>query len=578
MAYSAGTAAPPHRPPAPSARRSSAATWAEDKIQVAESKWPWILATLMLIDAVLLLYMGRGLTFYYDEWNFVTQDFGGGIHSLLLPHVGNISVFPIAVYKVLFHIAGLNHYAVYRLVLISLHLLSAGLIFVLASRRIPRVPALLAMALVLFLGAAWEDLLWAFQIGYMLSIAGGLAAWVLVEREDRLGDLGAMLCLIVAAGSSSLGIPVMVGIVVELAWQRHWRRGWLVAVPAVLYLMWYAGYGESQVTAESLIHAPGFVADLAAAAFGGLIGRALEWGRPLALLGLVVVVRRLLRPAPITPRLAGLLATGVSLWIVTAAARSTISVPETGRYMYLGAVVLVLVGVEFLRGVTIAPRAVAVATLLVAFCAVTGLTALHAGSVGLRTTSKTVAAELGAMEIAAAYVPPSYQPDPQLAPQITAGPYLHTVRAMGSSAADTPSEIIASEPAIRTEVDSDLIKLEGGALIPAGPAQRLNSRLPLVANVSGSNPIRGTHCWSTAAIGPGTYTEFLLPPHGLIVRATSRPVQVVARRFAPLLGGVELGSVAPAARSLVRFPVDTSGRPWFVRLASGSPSLVCGLG
>ena len=46
----------------------------------------------------------------------------------------------------------------------------------------------------------------------------------------------------------------------------------------------------------------------------------------------------------------GLLATGAALWIVTATARSTISPPETSRYTYLGAVVIVLVGVELLRG------------------------------------------------------------------------------------------------------------------------------------------------------------------------------------------------------------------------------------
>ncbi len=95
-----------------------------------------------------------------------------------------------------------------------------------------------------------------------------------------------MVCLIVSAGSSSLGIPIMVGVAVELAWLRRWRAGWIVIVPAVLYVVWYLSYGESQITRNGLINAPGFAADLAAAAFGGLIGRGLDWGRPLALLGL----------------------------------------------------------------------------------------------------------------------------------------------------------------------------------------------------------------------------------------------------------------------------------------------------
>ena len=197
--------------------------------------------------------------------------------------------------------------------------------YVLAARRVQVFPALLAAALILFLGAAWEDLLWGFQVGYLLSVGRRLgrvgAAGAAAALERRRG----VLCLIVAVGSSSLGIAVMVGVAVELAWQRRWREGWIVLVPVLLYALWYLGYGESQVTSSSLINAPGFAEDLAAAAFGALAGRGLEWGRPLALLGLVVLLRRLVRPLPVSPRLAGLLAAGLALWVVTAVARSTIS-------------------------------------------------------------------------------------------------------------------------------------------------------------------------------------------------------------------------------------------------------------
>jgi hypothetical protein len=521
--------------------------------------------------------MGRGLTFFYDDWDFVIHDYGGGLHSLLVAHVGNISVFPIVVYKILFHVVGLDHYGIFRLVVIVLHLIAAGLIFTLAARRIARVPALLATALILFLGAAWEDLLWAFQTGYLLSIVGGLAAWLLIERRDRLGDVLAMGAVVLAVGSSSLGIPVVIGMAVELAWSRSWRRGWIVMVPAVLYLAWYLKYGESEVTSNSLINAPGFAVDLAAAAAGALVGRTLEWGRPLALIGLLVLVRRLIGPAPVSARLAGLLATGASLWIVTATARSTISAPETSRYVYFGAVVIVLIGVELLRGVEVAPRAIGVAAALVAFCAVTGLTVMHAGAAGLRSTSKAVAAELGAMEQASAYVSPEFQPDPQRAPQIVAGPYLHTVRAIGSSPADTPAELVAADPASRASAEALLVRVEGGALIPATSAVHFSSRFPLLANVSGDQPVRAGRCWMTAAIGPGSYTEFVLPPGGLLIRASGQPVDVVVRRFAPPLGGIDLGPIAAHQASLVKFPVDGSGRPWFVRLSSGAASEACGV-
>jgi hypothetical protein len=563
----------------PPVRRASLTRSPEAVVAAIERRWPWVLAGLMLVDAALLLYMGRGLSFFYDEWDFVQHDYGGGLHSLLVAHVGNISVFPAAAYKVLFHVAGLNHYVVYRVTVVGLHLAAAGLVFVLALRRVSALPALLATALILFLGAAWEDLLWPFQIGYMLSIVGGLGAWLLLEYGRRSTDLLAMAMVILAAGSSSLGIPIMVGIAVEFAWQREWRREWIVLVPAALYLLWYLRYGESQVTAISLINAPSFAMDLAAAAFGGLVGRGLEWGRPLAVLGVLALGAGLSRARAISPRLASLIAAGISLWAITATARSTISAPDASRYIYLGAVMIVLVAVELLSAMEVTSRALLLGVVLILAAAVTGLTTLRAGAAGLRSTSEALSAELAALEIAAPYVPPTYQPDSQRAPQITAGPYLHVVRSIGSSPADTPSKIIESDTPTRTLVDSTLLRLEGAALVSVSRPFLVGPRAPLIANVAGTPPMKkGQGCWMMDAVGAGAFTEFILPKGGMVIRATAQPVQVVARRFAPPLGGVELGAVASRAASLIRLPPDRSGRPWFIRLASGAPAEVCGVG
>jgi hypothetical protein len=533
----------------------------------------------MLLDLAVLLYMGRGLTFFYDEWDFVQHDYGGGIHSLLAAHVGNIVLFPVAVYKILFHLVGLNHYAVYRVVVILLHLISGGLIFVLAARRIPRVPALLAATLILFLGAAWEDLLWPFQVGYLLSAAGGLATWVLLEREDRLGDIAALLCLIVSIGSSSLGIAITIGIAVELAWQRQWRRGWIVIVPALLYLLWYLGYGESQVTKQELINAPGYVEDLAAAAFGGLIGRGLEWGRPLALVGVLVLVRRFARPIPVSPRLAGLVATGLSLWIITAAARSTISVPETSRYIYLGAVVIVLVGVELMRGVAIRPRVTVIALVFVTFFAVTGLTLMHAGATGLRATSTTLTAELGALELASARAPSGYHPDPQRAPTLEAGPYLHTVRAIRSSPADTPAAIAASDAGSRAAADVVLLALYSSvARQPVTAPPSPLAPIPSLLSLSGGKRTLRGKCVQLEPAGATPMTsEISLQRGGVLIHDSgSAPISLALRRFGDSFDALA-EPVTAHSTVAVSLPADAAGKPWELQLTSSSQLSICGL-
>jgi hypothetical protein len=556
----------------------------ERGLAAVERHWPWALAALMLAAAALLLYMGRGLSFYYDDWDYVTHDYGGGVHSLLLAHNGHLSLFPVAVYKILFHLVGLDHYAVFRIVLLLLHLTCAGLVFVLASRRLARVPALLVTASILFLGAAWEDLLWAFQISYLLSIAGGLAAWVLLDRRDRLGDLGTMVAVGVSLGSSGLGIPILVGVVVELVWQRDWRRWFVVVIPALLYAVWYLHYGEDEITRDGLINSPGFAEDIAAAAFGGLAGRGLDWGRPLALLGALGILVNLARTKPVSGRLIGLLATGVSLWALTAAARSTISSPETGRYIYLGAVVILLIGAEVMGWTASIPgrasaRAYGLGALVVLLFVVTGLTILHNGASSLRGTSRTVTAELGALELASSHAPATYQPDPERAPQIVAGPYLHTVRAIGSSPADTPAEVAASDAVSRGAADGVLIALDAPVPVATGTL-RPSSLAPapsVEALTSGSLVQHGGCVLLTPTPGTSLAAALVLPPGGVaIYDRGSVPVSVAVRRFGEAFQVVGAPVAAHHPAALVIAP-DASPQPWQAQLSTTSPLQVCGL-
>jgi hypothetical protein len=562
-----------------SAEHKGEASWLQRSVDGVERRWAWSLALLMAVDAALLLYMGRGLSFFFDDWDYVTHDYGGGLHSLLLAHNGHMSLFPVAIYKILFHLVGLDHYAVFRIVLIALHLVCAGLVFMLASRRLARLPALLVTALILFLGVAWEDLLWAFQISYLLSVAGGLAAWVLLERRDRLGDVAATVAVIVSLGSSGLGIPILVGVVVELLWRREWRRWFIVVIPAVLYLLWYLHYGEDQLTRDGLINSPGFAEDIAAAAFGGIAGRGLEWGRPLAALLFAGLLVRTARVPAVSARLVGLLAAAVALWALTAAARSTISNPETGRYVYLGAVLILLIGVELTQGIGFGARAVGLGALVVALCVLAGLTTLHNGALALRGDSSTVTAELGALELAASHAPPEYQPDPRLAPQILAGPYLHTVRSIGSSPADTPAELTTAPPTAREAADGVLVALY--APTPVADARIGLSALapaPVVTALSGATQLQHGACVLLAAPRGATTTVALtLPPGGVaIYDRGSSLVAAALRRFGEAFHAIG-GGVAPHSDAVLTIPADKSEVAWQAQLSSVSPLTVCGL-
>lgn len=555
----------------------------ERRVATIERHAVVVLCALLVASGALLMYAGRGLSFFYDEWEWILHDYGGGIHWMLLAHVGNISFWPAAIYKVWFHLIGLNHYAVFRLEVVLAHLACGACVYVMAARRIPRLPALLAATLILFMAATWEDLLWGFQIGYMLSVASGLLVLVLLDSRTRPArDLAAMACLVVSAGSSSLGIPIMVGVLVELIRTRYGRRRlWIVLVPAAMYVLWYLTYGVSQVTEESLIHAPGFAEDLAAAAFGGLAGRGLEWGRPLAVIGFAVLLYCLVRRPVLSARLGGLLAAALTLWVVIGVARSTISIPEESRYIYLGAVLVVLIGVELMRGVSIAPRVSVLAATAVGICVITGLTFLHIGSTRLRTTSATVTAELGALEVAAAYAPAEYRPDPVRAPPVYAGLYLHTVKSIGSSPADTPTEIVAAEPYARAAADTVLMALEPPRLQPTKPSALLSLvPPPPISSLSSATELRrATECVRLTPLPRELMSiTFALPVDGLLVHNEGGAVAALAaRRFGEVYNPLA-GSVTAHSENILSPQADQAPQiPWNLRLTSTSPVSLCGI-
>lgn len=551
-----------------------------ERVRAADRLPLYLLGVLMAGELALLLYLGRGTTFFYDEWDFVQGEFGGGLHSLLVPHNEHLSIVPIAIYKLLFHVVGLRHYQLYRLVLIGSHLACAGLVFVLATRRLGRWEALIPAALLLLLGTAWDDLLWPFQIGFLGSIVGGLGAWALLDLDRTEADVGACAALALSVASSGLGIAFAVGVAAELAWRRSWWRLWLPAIPLALFVLWYSRYGMSRATLDNAVHAPAWVADAVAAAFAAIIGQGLDWGRPLALAALLAVPL-VLRRRLVSPRLVGALVTGFAFWTLTAISRATTEAPATSRYLYLGAVVVLLAAVEALRGVRASNRAIGLGAVGVLISALGGLTTLHDGSRMLRLTSRVVTAELGALQLERAHAAPGFQPDPQRAPQIKAGTFFHAVRAIGSSPADSPGQIARSGSQARAAADAVLLALLAPAP-EAAPSSRPASGgpAPVVEGVQSAAVSTHGACVTAAPqrAGVPTTVTVTLPAHGVLVGdSVTQAVGLELRRFGDSF--TPLGSTVPGHRSATLVvPADASPAPWHLQVGVPGAVSVCRLG
>jgi hypothetical protein len=105
-----------------------------------------------------------------------------------------------------------------------------------------------AASLFLLLGSGRQDIVWAFQIGFVGSLVCGLAHLLLADHDgppDRRDAFGVAFGVI---GLLCSGVAVTMTVVVGLAvlLRRGWRAAALNTLPlGALYLAWYVGFGRS---------------------------------------------------------------------------------------------------------------------------------------------------------------------------------------------------------------------------------------------------------------------------------------------------------------------------------------------
>jgi hypothetical protein len=195
--------------------------------------------------AVWLLSVDSHLTFVADDWELLVKRQGWSPGVFLDPFNENIVVGPAVLYKLLLAFFGMYSAFPFFVVSVGLFLLSATLLFVLLRRRVGDWAALIGVVLVLFLGAAFEDLLWSFQVGYFGSMVAGLGTLVALDRDDETGDVIGCGLLAASIAFSSLGLAFIAATAVAIAVGRRPRlkRVYVALLPATLYLLWWRDGG-----------------------------------------------------------------------------------------------------------------------------------------------------------------------------------------------------------------------------------------------------------------------------------------------------------------------------------------------
>lgn len=531
---------------------------------------PLLAAAVCCIGFIVSYRLGSGLTVFADEWNVILRP-DWSADSLLEPLNEHIYLGPVIVYKLLLGIFGLDSTAPFRAAGLLLVVVIAALVFVFVRRRLGDAIGLIAILVLLLLGPAWEDLLWGAGISFLGAIAAGLGAFVCLERETRRTDVWACVLLVVSLAFSSLGLVFAIGAVVDVALRPdRLSRAWIPAIPFVLYAIWYAAYGheaESALSADNLFGAPLYVADSAGSAIASLLGLTgvgpgslgvnPDFGRPLLIVALALAVWAVALDRTVLSRgFWVLMASALAFW--GSAALNQIPGREAGasRYQLIGAVFVVLIAAELLRGRRLSRGWLVVAGVVAAGAILSNLGALREGERFFREKSDTNIAALAALEGARDSIDPARVITPGFAgtpfPQsVMVSDYFDAVDRWGSPAADYRSLVLGTQRG-REAADGLLAGAFGLQLSPGG------------------RPAAAPGC---SRVGPAA-DEVELPPGGGRLSADGI-ADVRLRRWAER-ATVDLGRADPGSYSL-EIPTDDFDQPWTLDLRGADSASVCPL-
>ena len=306
-----------------------------------------IVAAGATVAALAILLLARNFNFYFDEWDFILAAPDGTWLGILQPHNEHPVMIPKLIYAALLNTIGLRAYWPYMAVLLALHATNAILLFELVRRRSGDLIAMAAAALMLVLGAGWENILWAFQMTFVGSVACGLGALLTLQRMSGRRGLGAVVALTTASILfSGIGLFFAIAVAAQMALEKQRRRDlvWLAPV-AIALAVWYIALGRTGVPTNpppsvmNLTIAPVYVLWGLGAAAAALIGEGGWWGAVALVLALAAIGWTWGRRGPDAFALA-IAAAALSLYGVTALTRGQFGYDQaaSGRYIYEGAI------------------------------------------------------------------------------------------------------------------------------------------------------------------------------------------------------------------------------------------------
>ena len=254
----------------------------------------------ILLTVLVGWVLGRRLWFYADDWNIIASYHNG---RLLEPFNSHLSLVPAGIYQTLFHGFGLGSYVPYRLVGLAAYAVLGLATLRYVRERLGGIGSFIAVAAVLWNAGASTSLMFPFLMNYSVPLAAMAAIWWHFDQATPHSDWWASAWLTVALATSGMGLLCVVAVGTELVFTRAARRRWLVMSPGpVLWLAWYAFFGESNPPLKNVGRVASDSLEIIWGGFASLVGGSKPLGLLLAALFCGVVALSALRWKTFTAR------------------------------------------------------------------------------------------------------------------------------------------------------------------------------------------------------------------------------------------------------------------------------------
>jgi hypothetical protein len=511
-----------------------------------------------------LFVIDSRMGFIADDWELLVKRPRLSAASLLDSFHEHLIVLPALVYKGLLATFGMTSALPFFVVLIALFALTVVLVYVYLRARVGPWLALFGVLPLLFLGAAYEDLLWAFQITFFGSIAAGMGMLIALDRGKRRSDQIASALLLVSLACSGLGVAFAAAAVVHVALGADRRaRAYVALVPLAAYALWWIGWWQEAgagVGHRSLGDLPAYVFNAAASGVAALLGTDPSSGgvnppllfQLLAAVLLIGAVVWVVRERSVSRGLAVVAALGLAFWLSVGWSGGVFRGATASRYLFPSATFVLLIAAELARGVRPSRLATAALALLAAVGAFGGIRLLDREDGGWQALGDGARSRLAAIDVAGATVGPGYEID-VVGTTISVGQYRRAAAAHGSPAFDE-AELLADPDEKGTVADGTLVDTREIILLgEAGPGLTR-------CRVRGSSraPAKGT------PFPPGRFR---------LVNAGTVSFEVKAGRFGPPSSG--LGRLGPGQARTISISADSSPQRWRLAFVGTGPVRAC---